>query len=165
MFFPPPELVVLETAHWVVNQRVGTALPGYLIVGAKDPEAMDLSRLVPAAQAELGPVLARVQAAVTEVLTPEWTLVSRWGLMEGFPVHFHVIPVTRGVIDAYLADERYRGLMAFYTRPPVDDPGEFDGADLTLFVVREFTKRATPPAVSGPSIEETVHRLRTVLGN
>lgn len=30
-FRPPVELIVHETDHWLVNQRIDSALPGYLI--------------------------------------------------------------------------------------------------------------------------------------
>ena len=35
-----------------------------------------------------------------------------------------------------------------------------DGADLTLFIWREFGERDLPPAIEGPSIAEVVRQLR-----
>jgi diadenosine tetraphosphate (Ap4A) HIT family hydrolase len=66
-FEPPKHLVVLQTQHWVLNHRVDSALPGYLMLGASAP-TNDLSMLQPEALAELGTTLARAQKALNAVL-------------------------------------------------------------------------------------------------
>ncbi|MGO6906813.1 HIT family protein, partial [Rhizobium ruizarguesonis] len=44
-------------------------------------------------------------------------------------------------------------------------PGETatDGAELTLFVWREFCERAEPPPVKGPSVSEAIELLRETM--
>jgi len=162
VFIPPPELVVWETPHWRVNQRCDAVLPGYLMIGAKDPEGQDFASLSSAALAELGPVLQRTQNAVREILQPVHLYLSRWGHDAGHTVHFHLIPVCDWVVAAYEADARYRQLHDFYTRPPTT-AAEFDGPDMALFICREFAEGKTPPAIVGPSVAEVVTRLRQVL--
>jgi hypothetical protein len=41
--------------------------------------------------------------------------------------------------------------------PPV---GNTDGAELTLYVWREFCESPDPPPISGPSVEDVVEMLR-----
>jgi len=159
-FRPPDHLVVKETEHWVINHRVGSKLPGYLMVGAKQ-ETTKLFDLPAVAQAEIGPLLAAVQKVVTELLKPEHLYVGRYGHMAGYSIHFHVIPIYAWVHKAFAADARYRVLRDFYT------PGVYtsapDGAELTLFVWREFCESKNPPPVFGPSVEETIDLLRKKL--
>ena len=56
-FVPPDKFVIHETEHWWVNHRCDTSYPGYLMIGAKDPNGESLSDLSEAAQAQLGPLL------------------------------------------------------------------------------------------------------------
>ena len=156
-FRAPDSLIITETDHWIVNHRVDSALPGYLMVAAK-METTHLFDLPPAALAELGPLLATVQRALTELLSPEHLYVSRYGHMAGFSLHFHVIPIYGWVKKAFRADPRYRVLASFYT--PGMSGSEFDGSELTLYIWREFCESTTPPPVSGPSIAEVIQLLR-----
>jgi hypothetical protein len=57
----------------------------------------------------------------------------------------------------FWADARYRLLETF-----ADGPGEtaVDGAELTLFIWREFCERAVSPAIEGPSVAQAVDLLR-----
>jgi diadenosine tetraphosphate (Ap4A) HIT family hydrolase len=52
-FRPAKHLVILRTEDWVLNHRVDSALPGYLVLGACMP-TNDLSVLRPEALAQLG---------------------------------------------------------------------------------------------------------------
>ena len=63
--------------------------------------------------------------------------------MPGLPVHFHLIPLYDWVEELFWEDTRYRTLQQFGV-PTADLT---DGAELTLFVWREFCERADPPAV------------------
>jgi hypothetical protein len=47
------DLVILQTEDWVLNHRVDSALPGYLVLGARMP-TNDLSLLRPEALDQLG---------------------------------------------------------------------------------------------------------------
>jgi diadenosine tetraphosphate (Ap4A) HIT family hydrolase len=164
MFEPPPELVVLRTDHWVVNQCVDVAVPGYLIVGAADPGAGSLAALSEGAQAELRPLLARVHRAIEEELSPRIVYCVRWGHGPGHSFHFHVIPVFPWMEKALVADPRYRVLAGLHAPPGWDFPAEYDGTEMCLFVRREYAERADPPPAPGPSREEVVQRLRARLG-
>jgi hypothetical protein len=61
------------------------------------------------------------------------------------------------VEDLFWKDDRYRLLQSFAEGPPETAT---DGAELTLFVWREFCERAAPPPVNGPSVFETIELLR-----
>jgi diadenosine tetraphosphate (Ap4A) HIT family hydrolase len=152
-------MIVCETEHWRANQRVDSKLPGYLVV---EPKAGgdSLPALSAEALAELGPLLARLEAALTKVLSPRRVYVCRWGHAPGFPVHFHLIPLTDGVVGAFAQDERYRVLESFYAEPEDDDPEPWDGPDYCLYIAREFGEAATPPEIDGPTVQEAVRALR-----
>jgi diadenosine tetraphosphate (Ap4A) HIT family hydrolase len=83
VFRPPDDLIVLEAEHWLVNQGVDVPIPGYLIVGARDPEATRIAALPEAAAAELGPLLVRVHRAIEAVLDPKIVYCVKWGARGG----------------------------------------------------------------------------------
>jgi diadenosine tetraphosphate (Ap4A) HIT family hydrolase len=151
---------IFESEHWLVNHRGNSALPGYLIVGSK-MLTTELSDLPPPALGELGPLLASTQAALRDVLGAQRVYIGRYGHMPGHALHFHIIPIYHWVEALFWQDQRYRALQAF-----ADGPGETptDGAELTLFVWREFCERAVPPPVQGPSVEEAAGLLRQAMG-
>jgi diadenosine tetraphosphate (Ap4A) HIT family hydrolase len=159
-FTPPPDLIVAETEHWIVNHRVDSSLPGYLMVGSRN-ETTNLYELPPAALAELGPLLASVQQAISNLLKPDHLYVGRYGHTAGHSIHFHVIPICSWVKETFANDSRYRVLRSFYT-PGVytSDP---DGAELTLYVWREFCESKTPPRIQSPSVPEAISLLREKL--
>ena len=163
MFEPPEEFVVLRTRHWIVNQCADVAIPGYLVVGAADPAADRLAALSPAAQAELGPILARVHRAIEEEFAPKIVYCTRWGHGPGHTLHFHVIPVYGWMEEALRADPRYAVLRQLHAPPGWDFPAEYDGTEMSLFVRREFAERADSPPAQGPSREEVARRLRARL--
>ncbi|MEO8490811.1 MULTISPECIES: hypothetical protein [unclassified Pseudomonas] len=81
-----PDFILLDTEHWQLNHHLASALPGYLMLGAKAP-ARSLAEMPEAALA--------------------------------------------------------------------------DGAELTLFVWREFGENPMPPVVQGPSVSNVMEQLRT----
>lgn len=145
----PPELVVLATEHWVVNHRIDSRVPGYLIVGAADANACQLWRVAGDGLAELGGILADCSRALTETCGASRVYVGRYGHDSGWPVHFHVVPVYGWVEAAYAA------------RHPDEEPA--DGVDLTRFVMREFCERSELAAGDGPGVADVVVRLREAL--
>ncbi|CRM58689.1 MULTISPECIES: HIT family protein [Pseudomonas] len=153
-----PAFVLHQTEHWRLNHHVASALPGYLMLGAKAP-IHSLADMPDAALAELGGLLAKTQRVMEAQLKPKWLYISRYGHMPGFPLHFHFIPVYDWVEDAFWRDERYRILQGFGPQPPAQ--ALTDGAELTLFVWREFGESTTPPQVRGESIYPVIARLRT----
>ncbi|ACI55549.1 conserved hypothetical protein [Rhizobium leguminosarum bv. trifolii WSM2304] len=155
----PPQFHVAETAGWLVNHRMNSALPGYLMISCKT-NTTDLSDLSEKALGEFGPLLARTQKALKQDLNAQRVYIGRYGHSPGYPIHFHVIPIYDWVEELFWKDGRYRLLENF-----AEGPGETatDGAELTLFVWREFCERAVPPPVRGPSVSEVITLLREVI--
>jgi diadenosine tetraphosphate (Ap4A) HIT family hydrolase len=163
IFEPPKHLVILQTEHWVLNHRVDAALPGYLMLGAR-ASTNDLSTMRPEALAELGTLLARAQQALNATLKPEHLYIGRYGHMAGHALHFHIIPICGWVKQSFFADPRYRVLQSFcQPSDGGDSAGDTDGAELTLYVWREFCENPDPPPISGPPIREVVERLKVLM--
>jgi diadenosine tetraphosphate (Ap4A) HIT family hydrolase len=155
----PQRFYVVETDGWLVNHRMNSALPGYLMISSKT-DTNDLFELPERALSELGPLLATAQKALKLKLHAQRVYIGRYGHSPGYPIHFHVIPIYDWVEELFWKDDRYRLLETF-----ADGPGETatDGAELTLFVWREFCERAEPPPISGPSISDTIELLREIM--
>ncbi|WP_455884450.1 HIT family protein [Pseudomonas spelaei] len=155
-----PAYILLETEHWLLNHHLATHLPGYLMLGAKAPVDA-LADMPDAALAELGGLLAKTQRVMQAHLKPKHLYISRYGHMPGFPLHFHFIPVYDWVEDSFWQDARYRRLQDLGLQPlghPLTD-----GAELTLFVWREFGESPTPALIQGPSVGQVVDSLRAHL--
>jgi len=162
-FEPPGHLVIVRTEHWVLNHRVDSALPGYLMLGACAP-TNDLSTMRPEALAELGILLARGQKALNAILQPEHLYFGRYGHMAGHALHFHIIPICGWVKQSFFGDPRYRVLQSLYQPSDGGDAvGETDGAELTSYVWREFCENPNHPPISGPSIQEVLEKLKAFL--
>jgi diadenosine tetraphosphate (Ap4A) HIT family hydrolase len=161
-FQPAKHLVILQTEDWVLNHRVDSALPGYLILGVRMP-TNDLSRLRPEALALLGTLLANAQNALTTILEPEHLYIGRYDHTPGHALHFHLIPICRWVKRLFFDDPRYRVLRKLSRYSSAADADETDGAELTLYVWREFCESPTPPPISGPSIYEVVARVKALM--
>jgi diadenosine tetraphosphate (Ap4A) HIT family hydrolase len=160
-FAPRQELVILQTEDWLLNHRVDTVLPGYLMLGARMP-TNELSLLPERALAGLGTLLASAQRALTAILDPEHLYIGRYGHTAGHALHFHIIPVCRWVKESFFRDPRYRVLQGLSGRSTAD---ETDGAELTLYVWREFCESRDPPAICGPSVDEVVGRLKILMAD
>jgi diadenosine tetraphosphate (Ap4A) HIT family hydrolase len=155
-----PRFIIHETAHWVLNHHMTTKLPGYLVLGTRHP-VRSLSDLPEGALAEMGVLLAKVQKILQLELQPKWLYISRFGHDPRFPIHFHYIPVYQWVEELFWQDERYRLLRNFGAVSPQT---QTDGAEMTLFIWREFGESPEPPSIQGPSIEEIIERLRVAFG-
>lgn len=151
----PQHFHVAETDGWLVSHRMNSALPGYLMIGSKT-YTNDLSDLPEIALAELGPLLATAQSVLKRELKAQRVYIGRYGHTPGYPIHFHVIPIYGWVEDLFWNDDKYRF---------AEGPGETatDGAELTLFVWREFCERAEPPPIKGPSISQVIELLRSAM--
>ncbi len=157
----PPQFHIAQTPGWLVNHRINSALPGYLMVSSRN-FTNDLSDLSPEALAELGPLLAKAQKALGGRLGAKRVYIGRYAHTPGLPVHFHIIPAYDWVEALFWRDERYRLLQTF-----AEGPGETptDGAELTFFIWREFCERADPPAIEGPPVAQTIELLREAMRN
>jgi diadenosine tetraphosphate (Ap4A) HIT family hydrolase len=159
----PKHLIILQTANWVLNHRVDSALPGYLVLGSR-MATNDLSLMGPEALAQLGMLLATAQKALTAILRPEHLYIGRYGHTTGPALHFHLIPVCRWVRQSFFSDPRYRILRDLARPTAAADTGDdTDGAELTLYVWREFCENPVPPKISGPSIHEVIERLKAFI--
>jgi diadenosine tetraphosphate (Ap4A) HIT family hydrolase len=152
----PQQFHIGEAPGWSVNHRINSALPGYLMISSTTA-TNDLSDLPVDALCSIGTVFAKVQHALKHVLRAQRIYISRFGHSPGYPIHFHVIPIYDWVEELFWKDDRYRVLETF-----AEGPGETptDGAELTLFVWREFCERAEPPPIRGPSVGEAIVILR-----
>ena len=150
---------VAETDGWLVSHRANSALPGYLIISSRR-FAGDLSELPESTLCELGPLLALTQDTLKQKLDAQRVYIGRYGHAPGRTVHFHVIPIYDWVEELFWHDHRYRVLQEF-----AEGEGETatDGAELTLFVWREFCERAEPPPIKGPSVSEAMVLLRKAI--
>ena len=155
----PRQFHVLETEHWLVNHRINSALPGYLMIGSRQ-QISQLPELPPEALSELGLLLAKAEGALREIFGAVRVYSGRYGHSPGHTPHFHVIPIYPWVEDLFWKDERYRILDSL-----AEGPGETatDGAQMTLFVWREFCERKNPPPIEGPSVEEAIALLRAAM--
>jgi diadenosine tetraphosphate (Ap4A) HIT family hydrolase len=152
-----PQFIVHETDHWLINHHLASALPGYLMLGSK-LKTSSLADLSAEALAEMGGLLARTQQIMERILTPAHLYIGRFGHQPGWPIHFHFIPVYHWVEDLFWKDERYRQLANFaYAENAL---AATDGAELTLFIWREFGENPTPPEAPGLSVEEVITKLR-----
>lgn len=155
----PQHLHITETDGWLVNHRIDSALPGYLMISSKT-DTNDLSDLPASALGELGPLLATAQGALKKTLHAHRVYIGRYGHMPGYPIHFHVMPIYHWVEALFWEDSRYRLLQNF---ADTTREASTDGAELTLFVWREFCERLDPPPAEGPTVPETVELLRLVM--
>ena len=94
---------------------------------------------------------------MTEILQPEHLYIGRYGHTSGLSFHFHVIPICKWVKQSLFNDARYRVLQNLAERSATREP---DGAELTLYVWREFCESLNPPAISGPFIGEVIENLK-----
>jgi diadenosine tetraphosphate (Ap4A) HIT family hydrolase len=161
-FQPVKHLVILQTKDWVLNHRVDSALPGYLMLGARAP-VNDLSLLRPEALTQLGTLLASAQKALATVLKPEHLYIGRYGHSAGHALHFHLIPICGWARQLFFDDPRYCVLKKLSHHSAALDADETDGAELMLYVWREFCESPAPPPISGPSIYEVVERLKALM--
>ncbi|MHC8391542.1 HIT family protein [Pseudomonas sp. MDT2-39-1] len=152
-----PQFIILETTHWLLNHHLSSALPGYLMLEAKT-HVNSLAELPDRALAELGGLLANIQKTLELQLKPKWLYISRFGHDPGYPIHFHFIPVYAWVEELFWKDARYRLLQTFASLENAQSLT--DGAELTLFIWREFGESPEPPAVQGRSIDQVIDDLR-----
>ncbi|MFL4902042.1 hypothetical protein ACJ6WF_02395 [Streptomyces sp. MMS24-I2-30] len=93
---PLPGGSVLRTRFWAVEHCVGPLGLGTVVVKPVR-HVVHVAELTTRESAELGPLLQRVSAAVTEVTAPEQVYVCLWSHAGGVPGHIHFVvqPVGR----------------------------------------------------------------------
>ncbi len=156
MHIPEP-FVIYRSAHWTINHHMASALPGYLMLGS-NMQTGSLADLPADALAELGLLQAKAQQVMQTVLKPRHLYIGRYGHDPGYPIHFHFIPVYAWVEALFWKDDRYRTLQQFAYKENAHS--RTDGAELTLYIWREFCENPTPPTVEGPSVARVIAQLR-----
>lgn len=152
--------ILFETEYWSVLHRPDAALPGYLLMSAKQ-NTTHLWELDSAALEEMGGLLSKVQKLMMDVLKPQYLYIGRYGHLKGPSFHFHFIPIYDWVVKSFLEDERYHALKQFQCRTDgVFADRQFDASELQLYVWREFCESPTPPKIHGPSIEAAMEKLK-----
>ncbi|OLF53963.1 hypothetical protein [Pseudomonas chlororaphis] len=122
---------LLDTEHWQLSYRRDARHPGSLIVASRAP-ASDLAELPPPALSALGEVLALSERLLRLEYEPHKVVFYKLGFSSGFSVHFHVVAVTRELLQEIAEHPHY--------------PNEPDGNDAILFVSREYAERTLSPA-------------------
>ncbi|MFF3291991.1 hypothetical protein [Streptomyces sp. NPDC003023] len=87
---PLPGGTVLRTGAWVVEHCVGPLGVGTVVVKPVR-HVVHVAGLTAQESGELGPLLRRVSAAVTEVTAPEQVYVCLWSHAGGVPGHLHFV--------------------------------------------------------------------------
>jgi diadenosine tetraphosphate (Ap4A) HIT family hydrolase len=97
-----PGGVVMETRGWIVDHCIGPLGVGTLIVKPRR-HVLHVAELTADEAAELGPLLQRTTAAVTELAEPEQVYVTLWSHADAEPGHIHFVvqPVTRETMAAF----------------------------------------------------------------
>lgn len=121
---------IWESPSFRISQSYSYPLPGYLFVEAL-ADARRLDRLSPDTRRELGEVLALAEHLVTSIVAPERVYILKFGESDEL-AHFHVIPRTRRLLDAYLASEA--------------DTAPYNGARITAWLWANGAKLNHPSA-------------------
>ncbi|WP_026248591.1 HIT family protein [Streptomyces sp. LaPpAH-108] len=101
---PLPGGQVLRSGGWVVEHCVGPLGLGTFVVKPLR-HVLHIAELTVPESTELGPLLRRVSAAVTEVTAPEQVYVCLWSHSGGVPGHIHFVvqPVDRATMTRFNA--------------------------------------------------------------
>lgn len=136
--------LIFTTDYWLVSHRKDARYPGYLIVSAREAKS-DLHELsIPALQ-ELGLVLKQAERLLHSLYSPCKVVFYKLGFSSGHSCHFHVAPVTQGLLAEIVAH-------ADYTEEP-------DGNDAILFLSRVYCERSlTEHEIM--AMEKTIGQLR-----
>ena len=139
-----PKLTVYETQYWVVSHRRDSRYPGYLMVSSRE-EVSDISSLSDCALVELGRVLSRMEGLLKSVYSPYKVITAKLGFSPGFSCHFHMLPVSRDLIQEVTEHPEYSN--------------EPDGTDTFLFANRTYCERSLTE-YEYETIETAVNTLR-----
>ena len=119
---PLPGGLIDETERWRVEHTVGPLGVGTLIVKPKR-HVVRVADLTEEEAVELGPLIRRTAALVTQLIEPEQVYVTLWSHADAVPGHIHwvVQPVTR--VDMEEFDDYGPTLQVkMFQRGQVPDP-------------------------------------------
>ena len=136
---------ILETPGWIVEHTVGSLGVGTLIVKTRR-HVLHVGDLTDDEAAELGPLLRRVAAAVSEIAKPSQVYVCLWSHENRQPGHIHFViqPVSRELMND-LDAHGPRLQVALFDRGEPPDP---DAA--AAFAARARELLAREEAVTTP---------------
>ena len=121
---PLPGGRIHATSHWVVEHTIGPLGLGTLVV-KPIRHVVHVADLNDAESAELGPLLRRTAAAVTEVTEPEQVYTCLWSHAGAVPVHIHFVvqPITRATMTRFdtLGPDLQAAMFRDGTLPTTDD--------------------------------------------
>ncbi|MFT3862728.1 MAG: hypothetical protein QM729_00520 [Solirubrobacterales bacterium] len=130
---PCPGGTIAETEGWAVQHCVGPLGVGTLIVKPKR-HVLHVADLDEDEAAELGPLLRRAAAAVTEVFDPHQVYVCLWSHAENVPGHIHwVVQPVAASEDPARRGPHLQAAMFDAGEPP--DPTEVEEAAARLRAV------------------------------
>ena len=126
---PLPGGRVRETQHWLVEHCVGPLGVGTLLVKPRR-HVVHVAELDDAEVKELGSLLQRVAAVVTELTHPEQVYVTLWSHADAVPRHIHwvVQPVTAARMAEHGGLHGARIQVEMFDRrvePPADEVEAF----------------------------------------
>ena len=112
------QFTIWQSENFSISQSYDFLLPGYLFVECA-AGVKSLAALTAEHSAELGSALKHAEHIVQTLVNPERIYVLKFGESDQ-RVHFHIIPRTRKVLDAYLKS--------------VNDEPPYNGALITAWV-------------------------------
>jgi len=114
--------VIADTGAWRVEHTVGPLGVGTLIVKPVR-HVLHVADLTPDEAAELGPLLHRATALVTELVQPEQVYVCLWSHAGGEPGHIHFVvqPATRELMERHGTFGPMLQVAMFEAREPLDE--------------------------------------------
>jgi diadenosine tetraphosphate (Ap4A) HIT family hydrolase len=121
------EFTIFETNHWIISHRMDSCYPGFLIASTRNkvPKMTDLSKEV---LEEMGPALCEAEKLLHFVYQPYKTIIGKFGFMQGFNFHFHILPVTNVVLQEMITYSDYAN------KKP-------DGIDAITFICRKYCEK------------------------
>lgn len=142
--------------HWQINWNFGFTLPAYLFVNSLHPQNTRFSDLPHAAYAELGPAINLATSTLETAFSPHNILCGKFGLVPGFAIHFHVVPIYDWVLDEFGKQDGYDCLQ---TLNPPGYPVAPDGSELLAFIWRHYcSARNKPPETAMTDVEPLLTR-------
>lgn len=138
--------IVLVTDDLTAAACIDCDVPGYIVLQPRQA-CNRLSELPNSVLEQIGPALARLEAAIQSVTDAEHIYVLRFS--EGLPtVHFHLFPRTIALANAWLAAAR---------------PSEQNIIGPSLFAWARLQYYVANPEMLSPATQHTALRIREYL--
>jgi diadenosine tetraphosphate (Ap4A) HIT family hydrolase len=114
---------IYETRHWFIDHCIGPLGVGTLIVKPKR-HVVHVAELASDEAAELGSLLQRATAVVTDLEQPEQVYLTLWAHLNAVPGHIHFViqPVTRTRMDEHDGKDGLRLQVEMFDRKDYPDP-------------------------------------------